>query len=97
MQRFHFYLFLTLFSYTIVSVLFQYILPLILINVIYCKIYNFMKVSSRWKISKNCFSHVRLSLGQKNVKSSSDAEAEENGYYPPNNVFVFLCEVSCTY
>ena len=45
-------------------------------------------------MSKNCLSHVRLFSGQKNVKSSSDEKAEENGDYPPHNVFVFLCEVN---
>ena len=37
--------FLHVCSYTVVTVLFQYILPLVLINVIYCKIYNFLKVT----------------------------------------------------
>ena len=40
----HFVNFLNICSYTVVTVLFQYILPLVLINVIYCKIYNFLKV-----------------------------------------------------
>ena len=31
-------------SYTMVAVLFQYILPLILITLFYCRIYNFLKV-----------------------------------------------------
>ena len=32
-------------------------------------------------------------LGQKNAKSSSEEKAEASCYNPPNNVFVFLCEV----
>ena len=40
------------------------------------------------------FTRASVYLGQENVKSSSDEKAEENGYDPPHNVFVFLCEVN---